>query len=73
MIIRHNTKIWKKFSLVNVSFKSTYILQITRAMPSDSGRYICTASDGVTVITDMVELRVTGKKEVNGTIFEHLT
>ena len=41
-------------------------------MPSDSGRYICTASDGVTVITDTVELRVKGKKEFTGTIFVHL-
>ena len=48
------------------------MLQITGAMPSDSGRYICTASDGVTVITDTVELRVKGKKEFTGTIFVHL-
>ena len=56
----------------NVSFKNTHLLQITGAMPSDSGRYICTASDGVTVITDTVELRVTGKKEFAVTIFVHL-
>ena len=48
------------------------MLQITGAMPSDSGRYICTASDGVTVITDTVELRVTGKKEITGRTFGHL-
>ena len=41
-------------------------------MPSDSGRYICTASDGITVITDTVELRVTGKKGITGRTFVHL-
>ena len=69
---RHNTKSRKIVSHVNVSFQTTYILQITGAMPSDSGRYICTASDGITVITDTVELRVTGKKGITGRTFVHL-
>ena len=64
---RHNTKVYGQFvSQINVSFKSTYILQITGARPSDSGRYICTASDGVTAITDTVELTVKGKKGITG-------
>ena len=71
-MMRHKTKSRKIVSHVNVSFKNTHLLQITGAMPSDSGRYICTASDGITVITDTVELRVTGKKRITGTRFGHL-
>ena len=40
------------------------MIQITGVSESDSGRYVCTATDGVQVINQYVDLDVQGKYSI---------